>query len=202
MEFDDLLVRPGQVLPTNMALAIINDGQPRLVQFRWGLVPRWSKSKDAKGTGPLINARAETLVEKPSFRDAFRRRRCLIPADGFFEWTGETGKKQMWDIARQDGAVFAFAGLWEEWRPKEGGEPLRSCTIITTEPNEVVAPIHNRMPVILAPEAEGTWLDTSISDPGVLLPLLMPYPAELMTAVPVQRPQKAEPVNQEQLAIL
>jgi putative SOS response-associated peptidase YedK len=145
---------------------------------RWGLVPHWSK--DPHDGPPLFNARAETLAQKPSFRDAFRTRRCLIPANGFYEWKAEGKKKRPYLIRMSDERPFAFAGLWERWERAE--PPIESCTIITTEPNDLVRDIHNRMPVILEPADYARWLDPALS-PDALLPLLAPFGGEL-TAVP------------------
>lgn len=129
-----------------------------LVLLRWGLIPSWAKDP-AIGAG-MINARAETLAEKPAFRTAFRKRRCLVLADGFYEWQKRgSGPKQPYRIARSDGAPFAFAGLWERWRDPADGRSVETCTIVTTDANALLRPIHHRMPVILAPEAYGPWLD-------------------------------------------
>jgi putative SOS response-associated peptidase YedK len=153
--------------------------------FHWGLIPSWSKEP----TG-FINARAETLQEKPSFRDSFRDRRCLILADGFYEWGKRNGKaKQPYYIQMKDEMPFAFAGIWDQWRGD--GEVITSCAIITTTPNELVAPIHNRMPVILQPDKYHAWL--SRSEPEQLRALLVPTPASEMKSFPVgsavNRPQ-------------
>jgi putative SOS response-associated peptidase YedK len=155
------------------------DGR-RLDGFRWGLVPFWAK--DPTIGGRMINARAETLLEKPAFKNALARRRCLIPADGFYEWAKQGAKRQPMHIHLKRGDLFAFAGLWEEWNdPAAAGPdapPLRTCTIITVAPNAVVAPIHDRMPAILRPEDETHWLDPSIRDGRALLDLLGPYAQE------------------------
>ncbi len=152
--------------------------------FRWGLVPAWAK--DPAIGNRMINARAETVREKPSYRRAFIKRRCLIAADGFFEWQkpkpGQKGKQPYW-ITLADKSPFAFAGLWEVWRSPEGespeGENIESCTIITCPANEFVAPIHARMPVILPGDAHAQWLE---ADPNQAAELLTPYPAAAMTA--------------------
>ena len=172
------------IAPTQMVITVTDDGARQLEQMRWGLIPRWAK--DASIGSKLINARAETLAEKPSFREALRRRRCLIPADGFYEWVAVPGlkRKQPMRIGLKSGEPFAFAGLWDEWRSPEG-TPLRTCTIVTTTPNELIATLHHRMPVILTSEAERRWLDPAVTDPEALLPLLAPYPAELMEAHPI-----------------
>jgi putative SOS response-associated peptidase YedK len=172
------------VAPAQTVITVTDDGRRQLELMRWGLIPAWAK--DPAIGSRLINARAETLAEKPAFRAAFRRRRCLIPADGFYEWTaGPEGKRRPMRIRLTSGQPFAFAGLWDEWRPADGGPPIRTCTIITCAPNELMATLHHRMPVILTPEAEAVWLDPSITDPERLLPLLVPYPADQMVAYPV-----------------
>jgi putative SOS response-associated peptidase YedK len=133
----------------------------------------------------MINARSETVPEKPSFRRAFRERRCLILADGFYEWKRTNDGKQPYYIRMEGGRPFAFAGLWESWRG--GREEIRSCTILTTEANDRVSNIHHRMPVILAPEDHGLWLDPDVREADPLLPLLTPYPDDVMEAYPVSR---------------
>ncbi len=153
-------------------------GARHLVALRWGLIPSWAKEP---GIGNrMINARAETIAEKPSFRAAFRRRRCLIPADGFYEWKTEQGRKQPYRIALESGAPFAFAGLWERWEGAGGGGAIESCTIVTTEANERLRTIHHRMPVILPPEAYDLWLDPDA--PGAQAQALLgPAPSEWFT---------------------
>jgi putative SOS response-associated peptidase YedK len=146
-----------------------------LVLLRWGLIPSWAK--DPAIGARLINARAETLAEKPAFRAAFRQRRCLVPADGFYEWqTRDTGPKQPYHIARRDGAPFAFAGLWERWRDPAEGRAVESCTIVTRDADAVLRPIHARMPVILAAESYDLWLDGA-AKPARLQALLAAAPA-------------------------
>jgi len=155
-----------------------------LVMLRWGLVPAWAK--EAKIGYSLINARAETLTEKPSFREAFRKRRCLIPADGFYEWRQVNAKrKQPYAITMKDSCIFAFAGLWEQWQDKVTGEIIESCTVITTAPNEICAPIHDRMPVILAPQNYAAWLGEESATQDQLTSILKPYPADRMTTYPI-----------------
>ncbi len=150
-------------------------GRRHLVLLRWGLIPAWAK--DPAIGARLINARAETLAEKPAFRAAFRQRRCLVPADGFFEWQKrEGGPKQPYYIARADGLPFAFAGLWERWRDRAAGRDVESCTIVTREANDALRPIHGRMPVILAAEGYDLWLDPE-AEPGRLQALLAAAPA-------------------------
>ena len=156
---------------------------PVLDHLRWGLVPSWAK--DASGAGRLINARAETAADKPSFRSAFRHRRCLVPADGFYEWRTEGGAKQPYRIARPDGAPIAFAGLWERWG--KGDEPLETFTILTTAANAVLQPLHDRMPVILDPADYALWLDPTATDPALVEPLLTAAPDDALTYYPVGR---------------
>jgi putative SOS response-associated peptidase YedK len=134
----------------------------------------------------MINARAETAPGKPAFRNAFRRRRCLVPASGFYEWQRQGRLKQPYYICRQDGKTIAIAGLWDRWEGTEG-TPIESCTLLTTEANELIAPLHDRMPVILPPESYELWLNPSEQDPAVLHPLLAPYPPDKMAARPVSR---------------
>ncbi|MFN7961933.1 MAG: SOS response-associated peptidase [Thermoanaerobaculia bacterium] len=155
-----------------------------MVLLRWGLVPRWAE--DPSIGSRLINARAETAPEKPSFRSAFKRQRCLVLADGFYEWKkNPDGTKQPFYVRLKSGEPFAFAGLWEHW-DKEG-EPVESCTLLTTEPNPLMAGIHDRMPVILDPACYELWLDPGVSDKDRLETLLAPYPADAMEARPVSR---------------
>jgi putative SOS response-associated peptidase YedK len=175
------------VAPTNEILAIRFNpatGERSLDALRWGLVPYWAK--DLKIGASQINAKAETVAEKPAFREAFKSRRCLIAADGFYEWKKlDARTKQPYAITMKDRGLFGFAGLWERWKDKASGEIVRSCAIITTEPNEVCAPIHDRMPVIVAPEDYGRWLGEEEADPVRLSRMLRPYPAEAMMAFPV-----------------
>jgi len=158
--------------------------QRQMDLLRWGLIPSWAK--EAKIGNSLINARAETVATKPAFRNAFAKgRRCLVAADGFYEWKkDEDGTKQPWRITMKSGGPFAFAGLWENWKDPEGNW-VRTFTIITTGPNELMERIHNRMPVILHPDNFGHWLGEKDAPADFLLGLLEPYPAEEMTAYPV-----------------
>jgi putative SOS response-associated peptidase YedK len=149
---------------------------------RWGLVPSWAK--DEKIGTRMINARGETVAEKPSFRSAVKSRRCLIPADGFYEWVRTDSGKQPHFVHFADGRPFAFAGLWERWHKGEG-TPLDTCTIITTTPNELIAKLHDRMPVILPPARFEEWLEPAAMPPDRLQEVLAPYPAEQMEAYPV-----------------
>lgn len=152
-----------------------------LAFLRWGLVPSWA---DDPAIGyKMINARGETVATKPSFRKAFKARRCLVVADGFYEWQKTDGKKQPHYIRLKHDGPFAFAGLWEHWG--RDGTEIDSCTIITTDANELMAPIHNRMPVILAPTDYDVWLDPAVEEVERLQPLLRPFPAGEMTAYPV-----------------
>lgn len=151
---------------------------------RWGLVPAWAR--DAAIGNRLINARAETVSEKPAFRRAFRERRCLVPADGFYEWKREGPGKRPFYIRMKDGAPFAFAGIWERWEGAPG-KVVETCAILTTEPNEILSPIHDRMPLILSPEEYGLWLDPSVPPSDRLARLLRPFPPGGMEAYPVGR---------------
>ena len=157
-----------------------------LSQLKWGLVPSWAKDFDIGNR--MINARAETLIEKPSFREAFKSRRCIIPASGFYEWQKQPkGAKQPFYFYLKDKDVFGFAGLWESWIDKTTGEELETCTIITTEANDILKPIHERMPLILKTESYDEWLDTKVKDTDKLQKLLVPYPAKEMDSHAVSR---------------
>lgn len=172
------------IAPTQPILAIPNDGKNKADFFVWGLIPSWAK--DPSLGGKLINARAETLAEKPSFRGGFKYKRCLILADGFYEWKSIPGSKSKIPhfIFLKNRKPFAFAGLWDEWRSPDGGS-VRSATIITAEPNELMSTIHNRMPAILHPRDYSRWLAASPQTPAGLASLLKPFPAEEMSAHPV-----------------
>jgi len=182
--FPDQYAPRFNIAPTQPILAIPNDGRQEADFFAWGLIPSWAK--DPSIGSRLINARAEGLAEKPSFRGSFKYKRCLIPADGFYEWKSQPGTKTKvpYFIFLEDRRPFAFAGLWDEWYSPEGGS-VRSATIITTTPNELMAPIHNRMPVILEPEDYARWLDPSPQRPEELSLLLKSYPSGRMLAHPV-----------------
>jgi putative SOS response-associated peptidase YedK len=184
------------VAPSNDVYVVVETGGiRRLETFHWGLIPFWAK--DASTGNKMINARAETVAEKNAYKHAFKKRRCIIPADGFYEWKKVPGQKakQPYFIHRADGEPMAFAGLWEVWRPdndrKDGeeaaaeGELIRSCTIITGQPNEKVADIHDRMPVMLPPNKWAEWLDPENNDLDTLGKLLVPAPASLIAAHPV-----------------
>jgi putative SOS response-associated peptidase YedK len=171
------------VAPGQRVLGIRRSEDPARepVLLRWGLIPHWAK--DARIGHKMINARAETLLEKSSYRSLVGSRRCLIVADGFYEWTLRTdGRKHPIRFTRIDEDAFAFAGLWTSWIDRQSGELVESCTIITTTPNELVAQVHDRMPVILAPELEEPWLDSEV-DAQEAFSFLQPYPAVLMKAL-------------------
>jgi putative SOS response-associated peptidase YedK len=172
------------IAPTQPVLVLPNDGRNKANFFVWGLIPSWAK--DPTIGSRLINARAETLSEKPSFRSAYKYHRCLIFADGFFEWQTRLGSKAKlpYFIRLKSGKPFTFAGLWEHWQSPDGSEVM-SATIITTTPNALMAPIHSRMPVILPGHSYNLWLDPSARSPADLNRLLVPYPAEEMEAFPV-----------------
>ena len=173
-------LQPGfNIAPTHNVAVIVNSGARELVAMRWGLVP--ARSADLTVGSRLINARAETLTSRSAFRDAFKKRRCLVVADGFYEWRKQGGHKTPLYFHLKSDRPFGFAGLYEVWN-SPAGEPISTCTIITTEPNELVQPIHNRMPVILAEAAEDFWLDAAVEDHRRLLDLLEPYPADEMDA--------------------
>jgi putative SOS response-associated peptidase YedK len=175
------------IAPSQPVVAILG-APPRAGFLRWGLVPHWAR--DPAVGHRMINARAETVAEKPSFREALRKRRCLVPADGFYEWkkerTGKTGTPMRIRLAT--GAPFAFAGLWESWKPVKGAgreDELFTCALVTTEANALVREIHDRMPVILPARLYAAWLDPAEERPERLLAMLAPYPAGEMTAYPV-----------------
>jgi len=179
---DDLVPRYN-IAPSQPVLVIPNRTQRVLRPARWGLIPHWATAASAGNR--MINARADTLATRPVFRTALERRRCLIPADGFYEWKGAgTRQRAPFYVRRRDGEPFALAALWDVWRPRDA-EPVASCTIITTDPNDLVAELHDRMPVILAPDAYDAWLDPSPLHPDALLPVLVPCPSEWLEAYPV-----------------
>ncbi len=189
---DRVLDASYNVAPTDdVYVVLVDDGVRRLATHRWGLVPPWAD--DLRIGARMINARAETVAERNGFKQAFAARRCLIPADGFYEWQVRPGatRKQPMFIHRVDGEPFAFAGLWERWkdrRPGPDGDPspwVRSCSIITGAANDAVAPVHDRMPVALAPAAWATWLDPEVDDLDLLSALLVPAPPEQVTLHPV-----------------
>ncbi|HSB65100.1 MAG TPA: SOS response-associated peptidase, partial [Anaerolineales bacterium] len=199
---DDLQPRYN-IAPSQPVAVIPNTGDNTLSMYKWGLIPSWSK--DPAIGDRMINARSESLAEKPSFRNAYKRRRCLILSDGFYEWkqNPDLKSKQPMYIRLKDGKPFAFAGLWEVWISPDGTE-VRSCTIITTQPNSLLETIHNRMPVILPTEAYNRWLAKEDQQPAQLDELLIPYPAAAMVAFPVSkmvnrpeldRPELVQPID-------
>ena len=167
--------------PVLIVRASVEAGAREASMVRWGLVPSWSKEIRS---APLINARSETAATKPSFRSAFRRRRCLIPTDGFYEWRAEGKRRQPLHIRLRDSRSFAFAGLWESWQAPDG-EIVESCVILTTEANELMRTIHDRMPVILDPTDYEPWLDPTAQQSESVQPLLRQFPAERMEAYEV-----------------
>ncbi|MEZ5577609.1 MAG: SOS response-associated peptidase [Candidatus Competibacteraceae bacterium] len=162
-------------------IRVTHAGHREFVVLRWGLVPAWSP--EPRTAYSTFNARAETVADKPTYRQAFRRRRCLIPADGFYEWRRVGKRKQPYCIAPTDGEPFAFAGLWERWEQDE--TVVESCTIVVTTANATIAPLHDRMPVILARADEARWLDPALTDPAILQPLLVPCAPERLRVWPV-----------------
>ncbi|MEM7351192.1 MAG: SOS response-associated peptidase [Acidobacteriota bacterium] len=173
------------IAPTQKVPAVRAAGDSReLVTLRWGLIPFWAK--DIKIGNRMINARSETVAEKPAFRASLKRKRCVILADGFYEWKKMSDGKQPFHIHLKDRKPFVFAGLWDRW-DKGPIDPIESFTILTTSPNERVAELHNRMPVILTADALDQWLDPSINDAAQLLPLLQPYAAEAIEFSPVSK---------------
>lgn len=183
-------IAPTQTVP---AVRTGEEGSRSLVMLHWGLVPKWAQER-AIGNR-MINARAETLAEKPSFRDAFKRRRCLVLADGWYEWQVAPGGKQPWFIRLRDARPMAFAGLWERWKDPANGTTLESCTIVTTDATESIKRIHDRMPVVLAEADWDRWMDTAFSDTDKLSELLRPFEPKALQSWPVSRQVNA-PKNQ------
>ena len=186
-----------------IAIVRAEKGERHFVLVRWGLVPSWVK--EIKPGKPLINARAESVLEKPSFRNAMKRRRCLIPADGFYEWEGDVpGKKRPWFIHRPDDGLFAFAGLWEHWMGADGSE-IETAAIVTCEPNRTIARIYNRMPVVIQPADYARWLDVENVEPLAAASLLKPAPEDFFIAEPTRieraapKPGAEKPVSQMKL---
>jgi putative SOS response-associated peptidase YedK len=173
-------IAPTQPAPT----IVIASADPRreFTLLRWGLIPSWAK--DPAIGSRMINAQAETAATKPAFRSAFRKRRCFVLADGFYEWGQQGRTRQPYYIRLRDGRPFAIAGLWERWEGASG-TPITSCTLLTIAANDLIGAFHHRMPVILDPEHYDLWLDPSVRDPERLQPLLRPYPADAMSAYPV-----------------
>ena len=184
------------IAPTQRVPVVRHDthGSRECAMLKWGLVPSWAK--DEKIGARMINARSETAAEKPSFRSAVKSRRCLVPASGFYEWVRSPGGKQPHFIHFADARPFAFAGLWERWSKGESG-PLETFTILTTRPNDLIADLHDRMPVILPPQAYSEWLDPNVLAPERLQQLSAPHSAEGMEAYPVathvNRPANDDP---------
>lgn len=171
------------IAPSQQVAAVVSDGKKnRLGKLQWGLIPPWAK--EAKIGYKMINARAETAAEKPSYRNAFKKKRCLVVADAFYEWRKDDAGKTPMLIKMKSGEPFAFAALWESWKSPEG-ETVNSCSILTTGPNKVMESIHDRMPVILSKEAEKIWLDPNVQDIAELEKLLKPYDADEMEAYEV-----------------
>ncbi len=180
------------IAPTQTILGVVKDAENTVLKpFTWGLIPFWSK--DPKVGVKMINARSETIAQKPSFRNLLPNRRCLIPATGFYEWMKVSRAKQPFYIRPKNDELFSFAGLWDSWTAPSG-ETINSCTIITTEANDLIKPIHERMPVIFSPEQEQIWLDQDITDNTSLLPLLKPFPSELLSMYKVS-PIVNSPLN-------
>jgi putative SOS response-associated peptidase YedK len=168
------------IAPSQSVLAVGPDrgGNPAAAMFQWGLIPSWAQEKDTSRAP--INARVEGVEGKPTFADALRHRRCLIPASGYYEWKRLKGRKQPYYFRMQDGKPFAFAGLWEAWRSDAGARPLLTCCLFTVPPNDLAKSVHNRMPAILRPADYAAWMDRKIDDPEEVLPLVRPYEAECM----------------------
>jgi putative SOS response-associated peptidase YedK len=183
------LVVPRYNLAPTQEAAVVRvpaPGEPRRLDLlKWGLIPYWAK--EAKIGNSMINARAESVAEKPAYRSSFKKKRCLIPTDGFYEWKKEGKLKQPFLIHRQDGKPFAFAGLWSSWRNPEQEKPVETFTILTTDANDLLRPLHDRMPVILDPKDFDLWLDPKIDDEAKLQPLLVPHAVEGFEAFPVSR---------------
>jgi putative SOS response-associated peptidase YedK len=180
------------IAPGQPVLAVVQNDSRQAKYLRWGLVPFWAT--DPAIGNRMINARGETVADKPSFRRALRQRRCLILADGFYEWRRAGKLRQPMYIGFRDRRPFAFAGLWERWQPPHGA-PLYTCTIVTTEANALVRPIHARMPVVLEPAGEELWLDHRLQEAERVLPLLQPYAKGDMQAYPVTRRVNAPQYN-------
>lgn len=183
------------IAPSQDVACVIGNGGNRLVKFRWGLVPFWAK--DPSIGYKMINARAETLIQKRSFARPFKKHRCLVIADGFYEWRklAEGRRKIPMYVHMRTERPFGFAGLYENWKAKDG-TTLQTCTIITTRPNELMTPIHNRMPAIIAPDKRRLWLDREIQDPDLLMPLLTPYASKEMEAYEVSKKVNSPSYNE------
>ncbi len=179
------------IAPTQPVAVITNEAPKTLTFYKWGLVPSWSK--DATAGARMINARSESAAEKPSFRAAFRRRRCIIPSDGYYEWPEQDSTKTPIYFHREGRALFGMAGLWEIWQQPDGGE-LRTCSILTTDANGFAQQFHHRMPVILSPDDYNLWLSPKEEPLAVLQALMKPYPGDEFRAYPVSKAVN-KPVN-------
>lgn len=201
IRFEPRALKPSYLIkPTHGAVAIRRqpDGEYTADRLTWGLIPRWAKDRK----GALINARSETIATKPSFRDAFKKRRCLIPASGFYEYESTSSKtKQRWHIYRRDGQLLPFAGIWETWLD-EDDQPLETCSIVTTTANAFMTPLHDRIPVILPPEAFADWLDPNLTDTDCLRAWFQACPDDWLKRDPVANtpddsPKCIQPVKQQ-----
>ena len=195
VEINEELSPRFNIAPTQQVAAVRaaqGGGGKEFVSLKWGLIPSWAK--DASIGAKLNNARSETVTEKPSFREAFKRRRAIIPADGIYEWQRTGGAKRPYFFQMRDGSLFGFAGLWDRWRD-EDGEVVETCSILTTEANDLFRPVHERMPVVLHPESYDEWLADDPRGVEVLKELLCPYPSSEMIAYPVS-PKVNSPQNQ------
>lgn len=187
---------PRYNIPPGTKLSAIRSaarGERELTALRWGLLPSWTREP---ASAP-VNARAETLAAKPSFRDAYRRRRCLLPASGFYEWQAIGRARQPWLFRRRDEAPFCLAGLWESWHPPDQDITIETCAVVTVPPNALMEPIHHRMPAILPEETWESWLNPRLTEPDALAPLLRPWPPESMTAVPVSPRMNSPQIDDE-----
>jgi putative SOS response-associated peptidase YedK len=192
-EYPSSILPSYNIAPTQEVAAVVEEDEERKLELlRWGLIPSWAK--DPEIGSRMINARGETVSEKPSFRKAFKARRCLILADGFYEWQKIDNGKQPYHVRMKDASPFAFAGLWEIWNGD--GDGIRTCAIITTEANDFMSEIHHRMPVILHPDDYEMWLDPSFEEKGPLSALLKPYPDYAMETYPMSR-RVNRPTNDE-----
>ena len=169
------------IAPTQAVATIVVDNERKYQPMRWGLIPHWAK--DSKIGSRLINARVETVTEKPSFRNLIKQRRCLVIADGYYEWQSQKGRKQPYYFQLGEHQPFAFAGLWDTWRSPDG--EIMSCTLLTTDASAEVSPVHHRMPVIVPPQAYSQWLDPNITDPEAVLPLLNSDIYQSLSSYPV-----------------
>lgn len=194
---EELYMESYNIAPSHQIVAIINDGKMnRMGYLKWGFLPSWAK--DEKMASKMINARSETVDEKPSFKKSFFERRCIIPMDSFYEWKREGSSKTPMRIKMKDDSLFAVAGLWNTWQ-SQTGEKVHTCTILTTESNEFMTPIHNRMPVILNKEHQKLWLNPCMEDKEELKSLLVPCPSDWLTAYPVSNKVNSPKNNSKEL---